>query len=346
MNQKERKIKAAVIGLGPHGLRVMDALRRIPEIELQAIVDWRGENFDSDKLQPSVERYKSAEDLWRRGGIDLACVTTNGPSHASLAIAAMDAGARYVMIEKPMACSIAECEQMVEKAHQTGVRLAVDHPRRHAPMYRWIRDSIRTGEWGEPRSIWVQRPGIGLGCLGTHSFDLARFLTGAEVNRVTAWVDQPCGPNQRGEGFIDPGGLVILEMDNKLRAVISQIEDASGPMSVEINLTDARIRVDEKSGSIEIFVRDRSVAKKPDHAEKFDIQRHPEGLNTKRDLRSEVTSILQELITDRPMEADGKHGLVSIEILVAAYLSHQRGNIPVSMSCLSAEARKVWLPIT
>jgi predicted dehydrogenase len=307
-------------------------------IELGGVVD-RSEAALADP-RVTAPKHQSVESLFATGPIDLVCITTNGPSHAALAIQAMELGAKRVMVEKPMACSPAECDRMRSAAKQHGVRLAVDHPRRYTEAYRWVRERVLSGSWGRPRAIWIQRPGIGLGCLATHSFDLARYLTGREAHRVTAWVDPPLTKNPRGDQFVDPGGLVILEMQDDLRAVIAQIEDGAGPMSVELDLTAARVRVDEQSG-VEVIARDLSVKKGPDKPAAYATETRP----MKRDLTAEIALLLAELAGDGTLDSDGEQGTISIELLVAAHVSHREGNRPVALP-LSPEQREIWLPVT
>ncbi|HEY1785595.1 MAG TPA: Gfo/Idh/MocA family oxidoreductase, partial [Pirellulales bacterium] len=118
----ERRLKAAVVGAGPHGLRIIGVLAEMPGIELTAVVDRRAEALAAAALPAGVARLESSDALFARGDIDLLAIATNGPSHAPLALAAMKAGVRRLMIEKPMACSLAECDAIIEQAAATGTR--------------------------------------------------------------------------------------------------------------------------------------------------------------------------------------------------------------------------------
>ena len=224
-------------------------------------------------------------------------------------------------------------------------RLAVDNSRRHDPMYRWLREKIRAGDFGALRAIWIQRPGIGLGCLAIHAYDLVRFLSDDEVVRVSGWVDAPVGENPRGKSFVDPGGLSVLELSRGARAVIAQIEDGAGPMSVELDFTSARIRIDEKTPELEIIARDPRVVPGPGRPPKFDRLTPPEGLSLKPDMFVMIRGVLTELASEAAMDCDAQSGLRAVEILAATHLSHRSGHAPVSLP-LTGEARKLWLAIT
>jgi predicted dehydrogenase len=339
-------VNGVIVGLGPHGKRILSVVKEMKEVELTAVVDQRIESIQNVDLPDTIRCYKSIQELWPSNRIDLMCIATNGPSHAMIAMEAMSRGVRYIMVEKPMACSVSDCDRMLDAAIKTQTRLSVDQSRRHDPMYRWLRDQIKMGTWGSPRCIWIQRPGIGLGCLATHSFDLVRFLTGLEINRISAWVDNPIKENPRGNQFIDPGGLVIMEMGANLRAVIAQIEDGSGPMSIEMDFTGARLRLDEKSGSIEIIERDLTVKTGPGQPPVFIQKAVPDGMTAKINMEKMLKGVLEELISDRPMDCDALHGRIAVQSLVAAYVSHRDGHVPVTLSKLSLEDKERCLPVT
>ena len=177
-NSQGRRLKAAVIGAGPHGLRIVGVLAEMPGVELSAVVDRRADALAKAPVPDGVARLESSDELFARGDIDLVAIATNGPSHAKLALAAMDAGVRRLMIEKPMACSLAECDAIIERARATGTRITVDHVRCYAPAYLWLREQIASGRWGRLKTIWMQRPGIGLGCNAVHSFAAITMLAG------------------------------------------------------------------------------------------------------------------------------------------------------------------------
>lgn len=332
-------MKAAVIGCGPHGRRVVDALVALGH-QVVALCDRRAEALEAVSC-PGAARVTDAEAVWALTP-ELVCVTTNGPSHAPLTLAALEAGVRRVLVEKPLGCSVRECETMIAAAEKVGARLAVDQLRRYDPVYVWLAERIASGAWGAPRALWVQRPGIGLGCNGTHSFDLVRYLTGREVTRVTGWVDAPVGKNPRGAEFVDPGGLVVMELEGGARAVVAQPEDGAGPTSVEVHLTGARIRVDERTGHTEVLERDLSIKPSPTQGVVYrEVAAPPPG---PRDLGGMIRGVISELAGEGELRCAARHGLKAVEVLAAAYVSHRRG-APVTLP-LDEEGRGLWLPVT
>ena len=191
----------------------------------------------------------------------------------------------------------------------------------------------------------MQRPGIGLGCNAVHSFAAITMLAGAPVERVTSWVDSPVGVNPRGAEFVDPGGLVVLELAGGVRGIVAQIEDGAGPMSAEIHLTAGRVRIDERFGTIEIIERDLSVKPGPNRPPVLSRVDPPQGLSATSPLPTLMRGCLEDLVSRRG-GADGRDGRASIEVLIAAYLSHEHGNVPVALPLVDREAIDRWLPVT
>src|SRR5215468_7460521 len=119
-------MKAAVIGLGHHGRRVASIVRNLPGVELVAVADVQQSALAWSELPPSVLKTTAPIALFAATRIDLLAITTHAPSHAELAIRAMESGTQRVMVEQPMACSLADCDAMIEIAEKNGARLAVN----------------------------------------------------------------------------------------------------------------------------------------------------------------------------------------------------------------------------
>ncbi len=340
-------MKTALVGLGPHGQRLLKSISEIERLSLVGVVDKSEEVLKNVKPDLDIGRYTDLPSLFAaHPDLEVLVICTNGPSHASISLAAMENGVRYLFVSKPLACTLTDAQKIVVKAAETSTRIVVDHGLRHDPSYNWIKIQQASNAFGKLKSIYIQRPGIGLGCLGVHSFDLANFLVGDSPQKVSGWVDAPIKTNPRGEQFVDPGGLVILEYQRGIRATIVQNEDGAGPMSVEINYQFARIRVDEKFGMLEVVAKDQNFQPSPGKSAQVVKTLNPQGFEVKHDIFYLMRNLLEELISDKPMKSDAAHGLRSVEILVAAYMSHEKGNISVVLPLVDETYLHRFLPVT
>src|ERR1700719_2712616 len=238
------------------GRRHVQALRLVDDVELVAVSDTNSQALASADLN-GARVYSDAQTMLDEVRPDMVIVATNGPSHHRLVLAAVDAGARSILCEKPIACSITDAEEMIAVAREHGCALAVNHWRRHVPAYNWLSQRLKSGEWGQLRCVQGTAPGIGLGCLATHIVDLWRFLGGEDLNSVFGWIDPVRGPNPRGPEYVDQAGLVLGISASGTRYVHGQVEDGGGPGSMVIETTGAQIVIDERFGSVGLTVRDR-----------------------------------------------------------------------------------------
>jgi predicted dehydrogenase len=339
-------MKTAIIGMGPMGVRHVAAVAKVPELELVAVCDSRAEALENAGLDARVGRFARAEDLFAAAGPELVILATTAPSHHALTRTALQAGASRILCEKPVACSLRQAREMLDQAAARGAVLAVNHCRRHVPAYRWLAGQIRSGEWGALRGVRSACPGIGLGCLATHFLDLLRFLGGEDFVEVFGWVDAEKGVNPRGACFHDPGGLIVATGASGARYVHHQIEDAAGPYSLTLDLTSARISVEERDGKIGVIWRDPSVKPGPGRPPRFETLACPEEAPLRLDLVEMTAGVLAELARGAALTCAGEHGYKSLEAVVAAYGSHAAGHVAMPLPLTDPDLLDKELPIT
>lgn len=337
----------AVIGLGPHGIRLVESAKRIESINVVAIIDRDLEKMNNPKFDFIPHKLNSLGQLWEINlKVDILLIATNGPSHAPIALEAIEKGVKYLMVCKPIACTVEDALSIELAAKENNVRVVVDHGLRYDNTYTWIKQHLTAKTWGALLSIYIYRPGIGLGCLGVHSFDLANFLVGDTPQNVTAWIDKPKGNNPRGAEFVDPGGLVILNYADEQKAIISQIEVGVGPMLVEVITENAKITVNEKFGEIEIIKKDTDAKAAPGRPIPLSRVINPNDIEVKHDIYNLMTDAILDLKGEASIQADCKVGINSVSILAAAYMSDANGHSPYMLPLMDSVALKKFLPVT
>lgn len=96
--------------------------------------------------------YSSLDALIAAPDVDAVIICTPPDTHASIAISAMRAG-KHVLVEKPMANSLAACQEMLDVASQTGRVLTVGFNHRYFPAVADVRRAVRDGEIGDLRYV-------------------------------------------------------------------------------------------------------------------------------------------------------------------------------------------------
>ncbi|NOT24694.1 MAG: Gfo/Idh/MocA family oxidoreductase [Acidobacteria bacterium] len=124
------RTRIAVIGVGHLGQHHARLLAAMPEVELVAVVDTQPGRADEIAAKHGTRGLLQAEDLV--GRVDAVTIATPTVSHLDVALRFIDAGAA-VLVEKPMATSLAEADRLVEAAAAKGTLLAVGHTERFNP---------------------------------------------------------------------------------------------------------------------------------------------------------------------------------------------------------------------
>lgn len=143
------RIRTGMVGCGKVGHMHANALKNIPESEFTAVCSRDINKAKAFAEQYNVKAYSSIEDMAKDAGVKLVTICTPHPNHAIPAIAAANAG-MHVLVEKPLASSLEDCDAMIKAAKDNGVVLGTICQRRfYAPVQR-IRRAIDAGKIGRP----------------------------------------------------------------------------------------------------------------------------------------------------------------------------------------------------
>ncbi len=152
--------------------------------------------------------YTNFDDLLKNPEVTVVAIHTPNAQHAEQAIAAARAG-KHVFCDKPMATSAADAERIVRECEKAGVTLGVNFHNRQMPCFLETRRIVQSGEIGKVLMVqleasagvgassvaatWRQDPAqAGLGTsmnVGTHVYDILRFIQGSEIVMVSAMFD-------------------------------------------------------------------------------------------------------------------------------------------------------------
>lgn len=337
--------RAAVIGLGRHGMRHLQAYQRLDDVEIVGVCDVRAENVSTAVTEfPTARGYSDWQQLLSDERLDVISVVTNGPTHAPITIAAAQAGVKHVLCEKPFATNVADGLRMIDVCNSHGTRLSVCHGRRWVSSYQQLRDMIAGGLIGKVCHFWFTCGGGLFAGNGTHFMDLARMLSGGNPVSVTATVDNTGTPNPRGAEFEDPGAVAIYHFDNGMRLVVDMFEDLGIPPRIEIVGSIGRILIDEVESRWEITARSGADREQP--VGQYWLPLAPVPFEpTTLDMVEILIGGLKELLGGGQITCSGADGLTTLEMVIGAHISSRNGGIPVRLP-LSEEHYHIDIPLT
>lgn len=155
-------IEMAVLGCGYWGPNLIRNLRTIADCHVRSVCDLRVERLAYMKdLYPDVDVTQDFDSVIENPDIDAVVVATPIRTHFPLGRRALEAG-KHVFVEKPLATSVAECEELISVAKLKARVLMVGHTFVYSPSVRKIRDVIVSGDLGEIVYISSRRLNLGL----------------------------------------------------------------------------------------------------------------------------------------------------------------------------------------
>jgi len=207
-----RLLRAGVIGLGAMGKNHARVYSELPEVELIGVADSNGELISSVAQEYNIEGFIDYRKLLH---CNLDVVSTAVPTslHRDIALAAADAGIN-ILVEKPIADTLENASEIIDKCGQRGVKLMVGHVERFNPVFSVIKqrianlnvisiDIVRLG----PLPPRVKDVGVVID-LAVHDIDIFRYLTNSEFRRLQSLISKGMTDDR------EDTALLSFEMEN------------------------------------------------------------------------------------------------------------------------------------
>jgi predicted dehydrogenase len=158
----KQQIAVGVAGCGYWGPLLVRNFRGFPQCRVKAVCDTNEARLKHlNTLYPDVEGTTDLQQFLTGSGLDAVVIATPVKHHYSLAKASLLAG-KHTFIEKPMASSSAECEELIEIAKSKGLVLMIDHTFLYSAPVRKIVEIVQAGDLGDIRYINSRRLNLGL----------------------------------------------------------------------------------------------------------------------------------------------------------------------------------------
>ncbi len=201
-----KTIKVGVAGLGFIGPAHIEALRRIPGIEVAAISETSEELAKSKAEQLGIPKYFANFNDLLKENIDCVHICTPNFLHFEMVKETLGAG-KHVVCEKPLATTIAEGEELLKLANESRLVHAVHFNIRYYPLVRQMKVMREKGELGEVYSVngsylqdwlfyttdynWRLEPELSgkskaIADIGSHLMDLLEYISGVKITEVMA----------------------------------------------------------------------------------------------------------------------------------------------------------------
>ncbi|HXB60022.1 MAG TPA: Gfo/Idh/MocA family oxidoreductase [Candidatus Acidoferrales bacterium] len=336
-----KQLKLGVIGCGYWGPNLARNLRSLSDCNLKMMSDLNEQRLGHLKsLYPEIEGVTDYRHLLNGSGLDAVVIATPVKSHYPLAKACLSAG-KHTFIEKPMALSSAECEELIEIAKRKGLVLMVGHTFLYSPAVRKIKEIVDHGDIGEIRYVCARRLNLGLfqkdinvaWDLAPHDISIALHIMG----------EMPLSVNCRGSAHVTPGiedvTTMCLTFPKQRTAIIhSSWLDPRKVREMTIVGSRRMIVYDDVAPLEKIRIFDARVERPPhyDTFAEFHYAYHygdvyAPYIKQEEPLKTEMQHYLDCIRNGTKPMTDGVQGLDLVRILEASSESLQRSGAAINI---------------
>jgi predicted dehydrogenase len=292
-------------------------------------------------LYPDVEGGTDYRHMLNGAGLDAVVVATSVGLHYPMARASLLTG-KHTLIEKPMACSSEQCQELIDLARKKGLVLMVGHTFLYSPAVRKIKEIIDTGEAGEIRYICARRLNLGL---FQRDINVAWDLAPHDIAIILHILqEQPVSVNCRGTAHVTPGIEDVTTMSlyfaNERSAIIhNSWIDPRKVREMTIVGSKRMIVYDDVAQQEKIKVFDTRVERPPhyDTFAEFHYAYHYGDMyvpyiKQEEPLKVECQHFLDCIRSGSVPLSNGDRGLELVRILEAASQSIKNHGAPVDLA--------------
>ena len=288
-------------------------------------------------IGPDIKTFSDWREVLALDELDAVIVALTNDQHHEAATAALRAG-KHVLCEKPLGLTIAQCDEIIAAAGDSGKTLQIGHEMRFQRLYRHMKEMIDLGAIGELQLMWCRefrgpmRPGwrsseaLTGGTIlekNVHHLDLFNWMMDCPPARVSAHG----GTNVLRDGEILDNAQILIEYEGGRRASLELCLFAPHGGDCEIGACGDLGRIDTKNQALELVhhrfdVPDRQVMQIADEGDAANFVDSSGRVD--RGIKPELEHFVECILHDRTPLNDGPAARLAVAVCLAAQESIRR----------------------
>ncbi len=336
-----RHVGVAVVGCGNWGKNLVRTFHNLPESDLRHVCD-----LDDGRLArmrgafPGISATKDLDAVLHDETVEAVVIGASATAHKPLAMKALQAG-KHTYVEKPLALSVKDSEEIVAEAESRGLTLMVGHLLLYHPAVLFLRAMIDNGELGQLYYLYSQRVNLGvvrqdenaLWSFGPHDISVMNFLMGSAPESVAA----------RGQAYLQKGVQDVVFVNLRYpggRMGQIQLSWLDPHKLRRMTLVGSRKMAvfDDMSPGEKIRIYDKGAQLSQEYTTFGEYMglRHGDiaipRLESVEPLAEEGRHFLSCILNGQTPRTDGREGLDVVRVLEAATRSLERDGAPVDVA--------------
>lgn len=315
------------------------------KLEIVAMCDINPDNIVDKKLKfdlpDTVKEYLDYREMLRKEKIDLIAIATESGKHAQIALECIEAGCNLI-IEKPIALSLEDADEIIKKADEKGVKVCACHQNRFNKSIQKIREAVDKKRFGKLfygtahirwcrdheyydraswRGTWEQDGGALMNqCI--HNIDLLRWMLGDEIEEVVGMTDRLHHDYIEAEDL----GIALVKFKNGAYGIIEGTTDVY-PRNLEETLYLFGEKGTVKAGGQSVnVIEEWNFSDMLDDPEEVKRQFHENPPNVYGYGHTPLyADVIDAINNDRSPYVDARAGRRALELVLGIYLSAYKG---------------------
>jgi predicted dehydrogenase len=332
-------IDIAVVGAGAWGKNHIRVFSEISNVRLKYVCDQDSTKLGAlKKTYPQTKMVEDLKPILEDPEVRGVVVASSALSHYSLSKDLMQAG-KDVLVEKPMALSVKDAEEMIEISEKRKRILMVGHLLIYHPVVDRLKEMVMSGELGKIYYIYTQRVNLGIirqdenALLSFAPHDVSVILYFLEEEPVTVTA---CGESYIQKGIEDVAFLGLQFSDGKMANIHLSWLDPHKLRKITIVGSKKMAVFDDMEVSEKLKVYDKGV-------KNLSYDTYGEYLSLRfgditipsikmtEPLRAEAEHFIHSMESGKEPKTGGRDGLKVVKILMAAQESLKKKGFPVSL---------------
>jgi len=336
------QVGVAILGCGYWGINYVRMFRELPDSRVVVVCDRRASRLQEARRRfPGVELTAEVEDALRLDGVDAAVVCTEATAHHSVARRCLEAG-KHALVEKPMAMTVADAEELIALAESKDVTLMVGHTFLYNAGIRKVKAYIEQAEAGRVYYLYARRTNLGpirrdvnaLWDLAPHDVSIFNYL----LDSVPEWVSA-VGAKILRNSREDVGFISLGYQDGIVGHIHVSWADPNKVREVVVVGSDKRIVFNDLNALERVRVFEKGVipapAEAPSYGEYHFLMRDGDIISPKVEvsepLKNQCGHFLECVTQGSCPLTGGREGLEVVRVMEAVDRSLERRGAPVEV---------------
>jgi len=335
------RLGLAQVGIGYWGRNLLRNFVALPDVEVLYACDTRSDVLEGISRQhPDLRTTADFARVLASDAVQAVVVATETPQHFAMARDALLAG-KHVLVEKPMAQTVEQAEELVRLADDRGLVLMVGHLLLYHPAFRHVESLIRNGELGDVYYLYSQRVNLGIIRQNENAFE---SLAPHDLSVALQFLDAaPVAVAASGRDYLQPGieDVVFATVHFEGGRVAHLHTSWLDPHKIrKVTVVGSRRMavIDDVESTEKVRVYDKGVdireAGYADFATAMTIRSgdiHIPKISGGEPLRLECAHFVECVRQGTRPRTDGRNGLTVVRMLEAARKSIRNGGVRVEL---------------